>query len=405
MKKFSDFLIESQNKHLTHIEETMFEYGSVGVVDAINFLNAVKKMLRGNSQSRVNISTKWDGAPAVVVGIDPQNGKFFVGSKSVFNKTPKINYSERDIDINHPNPGLNSKLKTLFREFSQAKLNGVYQGDFLYSKEDIKKVNYDDEKLIGFQPNTILYTVPVKSNLASKIMRSRMGIVFHTTYFGNNVSTMKASFGFNRNSIKTGPSVWIADASFRDESGSSTFTKNETKDFNNILREIIGVFKTLDRRKVDFIVSDSDLSSYIKRYNNSKIRTGQAIGDIGSHYSGLVQFIKDDFLNASSKLKTDSAIEGKLQKSKEILKFVSENRTELLKMFSIMNLIITAKQVVLNKLQMAKSIGTFIETPDGLKVTAPEGFVVSDRMSENAVKLVDRLEFSHANFNVIKSWK
>jgi lysophospholipid acyltransferase (LPLAT)-like uncharacterized protein len=69
-----------------------------------------------------------------------------------------------------------------------------------------------------------------------------------------------------------------------------------------------------------------------------------------------------------------------------------------------MNLIVEAKLMIVAKLQSVKSIGTFLKTDDGFRVTAPEGFVAVDRLKGNAVKLINRLEFSQANFNATKSW-
>ena len=76
-------------------------------------------------------------------------------------------------------------------------------------------------------------------------------------------------------------------------------------------------------------------------------------------------------------------------------------------MFDLYNHIIDAKLLIIRKLDRAKRIGTFLKTADGYKVTEQEGFVAIDHMGKNAVKLVDRLEFSKANFSseYIKGWQ
>ena len=63
-----------------------------------------------------------------------------------------------------------------------------------------------------------------------------------------------------------------------------------------------------------------------------------------------------------------------------------------------------AKSVIVKQLEKIKGIGTFLRDEDGFKVTAPEGYVAIDSKDGSAVKLVDRLGFSHANFTIAKNW-
>jgi len=103
-----------KNTHLEHLEDNILNDGSQGGREAIAFLRSLGEMLdRGGSETRVTV--KWDGAPAIICGIDPSNGKFFVGTKSVFNKTPKVSYSEQDVDKYYPPGQLADKLKTSYQ--------------------------------------------------------------------------------------------------------------------------------------------------------------------------------------------------------------------------------------------------------------------------------------------------
>ena len=151
-------------------------------------------MLAGNSGSSVNVTVKWDGAPAVFAGINPENDQFFVGTKGVFAKNAKINYTNTDINLNHSG-GLAKKLTVALAELSKANIKGVLQGDMMYTNDDLKTETIDGESYITFQPNTIVYAIPVKTKLAAKIMSSSMGIVWHTTYSGDTMEDMTASFG------------------------------------------------------------------------------------------------------------------------------------------------------------------------------------------------------------------
>jgi hypothetical protein len=194
MKTFTTFLTEQKNLHLEHLEDELFNRGEAGVREAIAFLKSLTDMLKGNSKSPVDVTVKWDGAPAIFTGINPENGKFFVATKSLFNKTPKINYTNADIDSNHSG-GLADKLKVALANLKGLGITGVLQGDMLYTAGDISSQTIDGESMVTFTPNTITYAVPSGSDLSSKITGSQMGIVFHTTYSGDTIENLKASFG------------------------------------------------------------------------------------------------------------------------------------------------------------------------------------------------------------------
>ena len=173
MFSFKGFITSDKNTHLEHLEDDIINRGSDGGRNAINFLKSVRNMLAGSSSGRVNMSVKWDGAPAIICGINPENGKFFVGTKSVFNVTPKINYTPADIRRNHSGP-VADKLNVCLRELKRLGITGIYQGDLLFTKGDLKSAAIDGEKMITFTPNTITYAVPSNSSIGKRIARARL---------------------------------------------------------------------------------------------------------------------------------------------------------------------------------------------------------------------------------------
>src|SRR6056300_1794597 len=231
MFSFKGFQTQDKNTHLEHLEDDIINRGAVGGENAVNFLKAVRNMLAGSDKG-TNMTVKWDGAPAIICGINPENGKFFVGTKSVFNKNPKINYSTGDIRRNHSG-ALAEKLTVALRELSRLGIKDVLQGDFLYTQSDLKSINIDGEKMISFTPNTITYAVPVDSNIGKRISSARMGIVFHTKYTGKTLDSMTAGFGTVRGSARN---VFLASAGYKDVSGSAKLTRNELTQFNAKLR-------------------------------------------------------------------------------------------------------------------------------------------------------------------------
>jgi len=193
MFSFKGFITSNKNTHLEHLEDDIINRGSAGGENAVAFLKSVRNMLAGSASGRVNMSVKWDGAPAIICGKNPENGKFFVGTKSVFNKTPKINYTPGDISRNHSGP-VAMKLMACLRDLKRLGITGIYQGDLLFTKGDLRMASIDGEKMITFTPNTITYAVPINSKLGRKISRARIGIVFHTYYSGKDMKSLSAGF-------------------------------------------------------------------------------------------------------------------------------------------------------------------------------------------------------------------
>jgi hypothetical protein len=404
MKTFRQYLTEASDKntHLEHLEDEIFNGGVAGTKRALNFLRGLRNMLSGSSKSSVNVTVKWDGAPAIVCGTNPENGKFFVATKSAFNKNPKLNYTHADIDKNHSG-GLADTLKIALDNLSQLGIQGIIQGDLLFTKGALDNINYDGEKLVTFKPNAITYAVPADSDLARHILGANMGIVFHTTYVGATIQGLKAKFGADISGLRHTSRVWVTDANFRDTSGAATLTKDESDMVTAILSEIKVLLSQMDSQSVSAIVSDPQIVGYVKAYINSKVKVGEGISGTKKYATGLVTFIKGKFQSEIDALKTDRGKEGKTQKLKNTIQFINTHKEQFIIMFMIAALMTSVKGLLLSKLKKVSSIGTFLETSDGFKVTSPEGFVAVDHIG-NAVKLVDRLEFSRANFTMEKGW-
>ena len=396
MRTFTTFLTEQKNLHLEHLEDELFNRGEAGVNEAIAFLKSLSDMLKGNAKSPVNVTVKWDGAPAVFAGTNPENGKFFVATKSLFNKTPKINYTNADIDRNHGG-GLADKLKVALANLKGLGIKGVLQGDMLYTTGDLSSQTIDGESMLTFTPNTITYAVPSNSGLASKINSSQMGIVFHTTYSGNTIENLKASFGADVSGLKKTNKVWYQDADYRDVSGRATMTAKQEREIQNYIKGTERIIKG-SKAALKKIVN-SPLKDLIKIYLNQNVRAGIDKGTAG----GLATFLGSRFDTKISSLKTDKAKERVQKEKDDLMKELKRNERSLDGIFTAHYYLAQAKMLILKKLQALNTMPSFIKTDSGYKVTNPEGFVAIDRTGK-AVKLVDRMEFSRANFNVAKDW-
>ena len=411
MKRFSQFLLsESKNLHMTHAEDAVIDGGVTGTRNVINYFRGIRDMLSGKSGTSVNLSVKWDGAPALFAGIDPSDGKFFIAKKGVFNKNPKIYKTAKEIDDDDSIKGdLNSKFKVALAELPKLGIEGVVQGDFLFTKDDLSKTTIDGESYITFHPNTIVYAIPSKSSLAKKISRSKIGVVWHTRYRGQDFESMSASFGEKiAANFKEVSSVWAVDAVFEDKSGSATMTQSETDEITGILSEAGRVFRTVKREILEELSNNSELNMRVNTYINSKIRQGSTVGDPKGFVIGLVQYIQDYYQKEMDKKKSEQGKRAQKDKSDAALKmFTPSNQREIEKVFVLYNLMVDAKHFLLNKLNQVGGLRTFLKTSKGYEVTNQEGFVVIDHLGANTLKLVDRLEFSRANFSTeyIKGWQ
>ena len=409
MKSLTGYLSESagKNTHMTHIEDLILDGGVKGARQAILALRSLRDMLSGNSKSPVDITVKWDGAPAVFAGEDPETGEFFVAKKGIFAKNPKIYKSHEDIKAD-TSGDLTKKLILAFDNLKDLGIKGVIQGDFMFDKSDLKKEKINGVSHIVFHPNTIAYAVPTNSALAKEISKAKIGIVWHTTYSGATFQTMQAEFGREIvPKLKSSSNVWMQDATLPDLSGTATFTAKETETVTKKLSDAGKLFRQISSSVLKEIESNKELNLIINIYNNRMVRGGQRIKDTKKHATGLVMFVNDRYAKEIDKRSTQKGKDVQISKRDELLKFFSKNNIKnLQKVFDLQNLVVDSKLIIINKLNSLNKIGTFVKTKSGFKVTNPEGFVAIDRMEGGAVKLVDRLEFSANNFSkdIIKGW-
>ena len=401
MQGFIHYLEEAKNTHLEHLEDEIINNGSRGALKAINFLKSIRQMFRGGS-GRTSLTVKWDGAPAIVCGRNPDNGRFFVGTKSVFNKTPKINYTSTDIRKNHSG-AVADKLEICLRELPKLGIKGILQGDLLFTRGELKTANIDGEKNIVFTPNTITYAVPTGTPLASRIANANLGIIFHTTYTGKSFNSLSASFGANVSGLRNSRRVFYDDASYRDAS-SAKFSPGELTQFDNVLKMAMGSIQK-GAIFMDLLKSDTNILSVgvqLKAYINSYIRQGTGLGTVKKLAGQFAPFYRE---RVQAEIDRVSRPDSK-RKYKEIqtkgLSMIKGNTDGLYFALATYLSLQKAKLILMNKLRSVQSIGTFLRTDNGFKVTSPEGYVAIK--SSGAVKLVDRMEFSRANFNMAKDW-
>lgn len=397
-----------KNLHLEHLEDEIINNGIEGGRAAINFLRELRNMLKGSSSQRVNMTVKWDGAPAIFVGEHPETKEFFVAKKSLFNKEPKYYTSEQQIkDAPELQGQLEEKFLTSFKYLSKVGIKGVLQGDLMFTN-DKKNMKVDGETVISFQPNTILYTVPKDSDFGKQIDRAKLGIVFHTTYTGDSIENLSASFGADISKLKKSPDVWMDDATYKDVSGNATMTGAESVLLSKYLSETGKSFhkiKRTDMKKFNDVqnafASKGQAGASYKTYINSLIRQGT----FKPTTIGYIEFVEKFYdEKVIAKVKTEKTKEIKKGLKEQFLRELRSMKRFLDALANFQAGLVESKQIIINALNRIKHVGTFVRTDNGFEVVNQEGYVAIDRQTGGAVKLVDRMEFSKNNFTVAKNW-
>ena len=402
---------DGKNTHLEHLEDNIFNKGHEGAKEAVDYLYSLHQMLEGNTKTPVSMTTKWDGAPAIVAGKDPQTGKFFVGTKGVFAKNPKMNFTNSDIEKYHADQGekdasgLRNKLKLALKHLSKLNWDTVAQGDMLFAgQEDIKEELIGGEQYIVFKPNTIVYAIPKDSDLAKEILSAGFGIVWHTEYVGGpTLADTQAKFGFDASVLGDGSNagVWQRDATIKDLSGTVTLSDNEGHKMLSAIQEADNYLKTIDANTFSWLQKGTDLVGktfleQLKAHANNQVRQG--------HFDEPTKFAQDfitKFVNywtkEIDKVKQQKTIDAKTQTMVQGVKFIKENLQSIIAVYDLYLKLIEAKIIIVRKLEQIRQMPTFKQTEKGYEITGEEGFVAVDRLG-NALKLVDRLEFSKLNF-------
>ena len=390
----------AKNTHLEHLEDELINNGYAGGLNAIKFLESLRDML-GTQTTGTRITTKWDGAPAIVCGTDPETGLFFVGTKSAFNKIPKIASSDSEVDYHYPGP-INGILKKCLEHLKKLPINGVLQGDLLYTTTPglAKMGGINGYK---FRPNTITYFAQQGSALGDKVAASNLGIVFHTTYSGASMAEMSASFGADVGGLQGFADVAVLSSDFQTTGKGVSLTAMEkaavNKNINSAKTSI-----TKGRNFLDLLGGKKpfEFTALFKMYFNQVVRSGKVPSSSAVMLRSFVTFVTEKFDMEIAKKKTEKSQIAWDKKKESTIKYLNSNKTAIHNAMNAFTALMTAKNIIIGRLQKVKGIGTFIEDEDGYRVTSPEGFVAIK--NGTAMKLVDRLEFSRANFTVAKNW-
>ena len=393
----------TQLKHLEHLEDEMLNYGVEGCKAAVGFLKELRKML-GCDNSTGFMQTKWDGAPSIICGTDPMTGMFFVGTKSVFAKTePKICYGPEDVDMYYSGD-LAEKLKFSLMYFADLGIEGVVQGDLMFTT-DIKQEVVHGEKLYTFRPNTITYGIPVDHPIGQKAKRAKIGVVFHTHYTGDDIPNMQARAGAN---VNDSPDVLV----IKNDTPMDRVGLNHAEEMKfdayvakiermcyicgDFLDELVKETGTTGDKKFH-------IATYLKQYFNNEIKNARSIGNVDEAVYELANFYHAKMEKELAKIKTVANLTKKRNLVYQSENYLVNNVYKFKAMLALYKELQAVKQMVIDKLDHLEEFRTYVQTEKGYKVTTPEGYVL--HKDGDMIKFVNRLEFAYNNFTLQKQWR
>lgn len=400
----------TQLKHLEHLEDEMLNYGTEGCHAAVRFMRELLKML-GEKKGTGMLQTKWDGAPSIVCGEDPDTGDFFVANKSAFNTgTPKLAFNYDEVDILYGTGDLGSKLKIALEEFSKLGIKGMIQGDLMYTDSNRSVKTIDGKKYVTFRSNTLTYTIPADHELAKKCLGTKIGVVFHTHYTGDTIETAMAKPKHNQN-FKDNPKCWIIenDTPFLDCAVSS-FTLAKFARNTQVIERMCTICGPFLNNLVSNMSDKGDqkyhVASYLKQFFNDEVKKQRNISTPQITYKALGKFYFQKMTAVVDKLKSDKAKAAKRKIMYDGLKYLETMQTQFNAMLALYKKIQENKQLVIDELDRVEGLSPFkqfVKTKNGYEPTNHEGYVL--HMDGDMIKLVNRMEFSYNNFNVEKEWK
>ena len=410
--------VDGKNLHLEHLDDEIWNRGYNGAAEAIDYIEGATNLLQGSSDQRYFATKKWDGSPALFVGTDPETGQFVMGDKGIFSKTKENKIFKAD-DIDRVKPdkvkqgekvdysGLRGKLKIAYNYLKDLNYGDrILQGDLLWTKGDGTSGfnSIDGQQYFTFTPNTLTYAVPA-GDLANKMSRSEVGIVFHTTYEGGpTLEDMSAKFGADVSSLGSSPHVWYRDAGIKDVSGSVTLTKQETYELRYAIKELRSYLNGIGQQTFSWLdsnIAGQGIRDLIKIDINKMVRAG-AMDQPGAYVQRFIDRLKERLQADIDKLKTQAGQDRKRAAQEEALNYIEKNSDNIEYVYFLFIGIQRVKDKLQQHYAAIRQIDTFIARPDGsYQVKPEEGVVIVDHLGKGgteAVKIVDRLDFSKENF-------
>lgn len=377
-----------QIKHLTHVEDRPLQAGEKGAKHAIASLTAAAEHISSGKKTS-ELTTKYDGSPAIVYGHHPETGKFFVASKSAFNKTPKINYTPKDIERNHGHaPGLVQKLKDALQSLPKiAPKSGVYQGDMMFSGDDKKK---GPNGSVSFHPNPSGLTYTAHSTHAAAAKKAKVGLVTHLSYQGKDAGNLNASHEVDHENFTQHPDVFSVDP--RMDTSKVHFSPEDKKKFDSHIKKAQEVHDTHGDDMYAGTKAHHGVGGHLETYINHTVRTGEE-----PNHQNFKNWLETKKTKEIDKLKVEKNRTAKQSELKSELAKIETNKKHYNNLFKMHGHLQAAKNTLIGVLNQHQQF----QHEHGGEKADPEGYVFHH--GKESDKFVSRAEFSRRNFAGIRN--
>lgn len=385
--------------HLTHIEDLVITHYASGAQQAVSMLDGLASFFEGHADAPVNLTVKIDGAPAIVVGTDPTDGRFFIGTKGAFAKTPRIAKSVKDIQTLYAGKeGLIDTMTVAFNALKGMTFPNILQGDVLFTPALKSRRTINGESYITFKPNTIIYGVPANSEFGKKVASAKFGVCFHTTYVGNTLETVHATPGAAIEGLRPSTEVVLVSSRYQDLSGTLTFTASESTTLTTLIADLRRRTQKLGTNAFLTVLKATPLlQSELMIFQNALVRGGEPITLSPKVFvSRFVAHLTARSQQDAAKKSSAAGKQSSLDKYQALATLLTDHEDALVDVLAWQQSATAAKTFIINKLNTVGTLETFVSSDTGVVAGTHEGFVAADHHG-NFVKLVDRAGFSRLN--------
>lgn len=393
--------------HIDHVEERVYSDGANNVTDTVQTLQEALNFI--SSASTHKVSLKYDGSPAIVAGTNPKDGKFFVATKSAFAKKPKLNYTDKDIEVNHGNsPGLIPKLKHALEHLPKLNMQGIYQMDYMFDNEMLQVITPttidgvpNEQSYVAAKPNTIVYAVPEGSDVAAAIKQAKIGVAIHIKYkVEDNVLKVERYTSsvdeFNQTDDVFLFNIFVDINQFQ--------SPEELKGITSNISETVKKLEALDK-KVNWDALQP-FYAHLKTYVNAEVRQGKLLNNPTQSASDFISWMDAKLIKEVEKLKSEQGRFRKQQQRESTITTLTQLLPDITNSFTIVQMLSRSKDLLValyDTIQQNSTIRTFYsddESLTSLTTAEGEGYAISTTGGGFAriAKLVNRLSFSRQNF-------
>lgn len=392
------------NLKVSSLDNAVLQGGYSDITQSVKFLNNLKDMFRGYSKMSVDVTVNWNGFLTIIVGVNPENDKFFISVGDTISSESVLIYDFEDIHKYVTDEVIKNKLDYALRYLPKLEIDGILKCQILFTQGDIVEEKIDNIEYITIQPEFTKYMIPRNTKLASNMLTSKIGVVFSQSFVGTSLDNLDVSYNVDLSQLQYTKDVWFRDSSITDLSGTVTFNADEFYQFNNILKNLEYQLKLLNPKFVNLLAFTKTYQDKFKKFNDDNVEFNKKIPNTQDLIAKFIKTSEQEFNRYILDAKRLETRQNRIAEKNKIMSFFRSNVSQLNILYDTYNNILSAKTIILDKLRKIKSMEIFVKTENGFKVKSEDGFIVVSKYDGNSMIISDNLSFSLKNMNIQKNW-